>query len=79
MSGLRALLIQKDVKQVICKRTVKVGLRALLIQKDVKPTTASTFKGMRLRALLIQKDVKHCSRTLNIVHPFLLKKYSQTF
>ena len=57
MSGLRALLIQKDVKQVICKRTVKVGLRALLIQKDVK----------------------HCSRTLNIVHPFLLKKYSQTF
>ena len=32
-----------------------------------------------LRALLIQKDVKHCSRTLNILHTFLLKKYSQTF
>ena len=35
-AGLRALLIQKDVKHVSCPRHIHWGLRALLIQKDVK-------------------------------------------
>ena len=33
---MRALLIQKDVKQEEGLKIVAVGLRALLIQKDVK-------------------------------------------
>ena len=33
---LRALLIQKDVKQGYFSKNITVGLRALLIQKDVK-------------------------------------------
>ena len=33
---LRALLIQKDVKQIKEANDVLKGLRALLIQKDVK-------------------------------------------
>ena len=33
---LRALLIQKDVKQCVNTLTLYHGLRALLIQKDVK-------------------------------------------
>ena len=35
-SRLRALLIQKDVKHVLCHLHILWGLRALLIQKDVK-------------------------------------------
>ena len=34
--SLRALLIQKDVKQCVNTLTLYHGLRALLIQKDVK-------------------------------------------
>ena len=37
-SGLRALLIQKDVKPGIFPLSEHLGLRALLIQKDVKQT-----------------------------------------
>ena len=33
---MRALLIQKDVKQIISLEPLLQGLRALLIQKDVK-------------------------------------------
>ena len=36
LKGLRALLIQKDVKLNIISNVLKMGLRALLIQKDVK-------------------------------------------
>ena len=34
--GLRALLIQKDVKQKYSRISHQIRLRALLIQKDVK-------------------------------------------
>ena len=34
--GLRALLIQKDVKPELADKKAVEGLRALLIQKDVK-------------------------------------------
>ena len=34
--GLRALLIQKDVKRQTVPCLSQLGLRALLIQKDVK-------------------------------------------
>ena len=56
--GLRALLIQKDVKRKIWKKTRKTCLRALLIQKDVKPASRYSRLDSSLRALLIQKDVK---------------------
>ena len=36
MQRLRALLIQKDVKQLFHHIKYNTGLRALLIQKDVK-------------------------------------------
>ena len=36
--GLRALLIQKDVKQNMGLAVQSRSLRALLIQKDVKPS-----------------------------------------
>ena len=36
---LRALLIQKDVKQPVLESELHPGLRALLIQKDVKLST----------------------------------------
>ena len=55
---MRALLIQKDVKQ--STKNVREGssLRALLIQKDVKLKRREETKNIGLRALLIQKDVK---------------------
>ena len=56
--SLRALLIQKDVKRKIWKKTRKTCLRALLIQKDVKLVSQPSRIEVRLRALLIQKDVK---------------------
>ena len=34
--GLRALLIQKDAKQMLVSAGLEDGLRALLIQKDAK-------------------------------------------
>ena len=55
---LRALLIQKDVKQIGCFRMSTTRLRALLIQKDVKQHNSTSNMSRRLRALLIQKDVK---------------------
>ena len=58
IQGLRALLIQKDVKHSETSKTYKKSLRALLIQKDVKPLKARKKHLTRLRALLIQKDVK---------------------
>ena len=57
-SGLRALLIQKGVKQMIFDCICEPGLRALLIQKGVKLEWVSMRKTARLRALLIQKGVK---------------------
>ena len=59
MSGLRALLIQKDVKPTTASTFKGMRLRALLIQKDVKLATSLPTSPRRLRALLIQKDVKH--------------------
>ena len=56
--GLRALLIQKDVKLVYLLLWRSISLRALLIQKDVKHTICLVRLALRLRALLIQKDVK---------------------
>ena len=56
--SLRALLIQKDVKQYSRNRNTMASLRALLIQKDVKLTSNNTRTRPSLRALLIQKDVK---------------------
>ena len=56
--GLRALLIQKDVKQQYSLSSIRGSLRALLIQKDVKLLLQRLQKGYCLRALLIQKDVK---------------------
>ncbi len=57
-NGLRALLIQKDVKRIISVIVGVACLRALLIQKDVKHCTGLYSKTTSLRALLIQKDVK---------------------
>ena len=56
--GLRALLIQKDVKPYQLDKTANGSLRALLIQKDVKQIGCCGMLTTRLRALLIQKDVK---------------------
>ena len=56
--GLRALLIQKDVKHINPKAYIMLSLRALLIQKDVKHNTNTIRILSCLRALLIQKDVK---------------------
>ena len=56
--GLRALLIQKDVKHTIESILFISGLRALLIQKDVKQILTTSLSSGGLRALLIQKDVK---------------------
>ena len=58
--GLRALLIQKDVKLCVAVLLPVSRLRALLIQKDVKPNNKSNNSSHGLRALLIQKDVKLC-------------------
>ena len=55
---LRALLIQKDVKQAGRQDRRQVSLRALLIQKDVKLNASPYLHTLCLRALLIQKDVK---------------------
>ena len=55
---MRALLIQKDVKQTKHLLQCLLGLRALLIQKDVKQFIRFFDSYMSLRALLIQKDVK---------------------
>ena len=55
---LRALLIQKDAKQVKVFTDKGIGLRALLIQKDAKRRTSAKALQGRLRALLIQKDAK---------------------
>ena len=57
-AGLRALLIQKDVKQCLEATRQLLGLRALLIQKDVKRQVDYSRDSSSLRALLIQKDVK---------------------
>ncbi len=64
-AGLRALLIQKDVKHTICLVRLALRLRALLIQKDVKPYQLDKTANGSLRALLIQKDVK-LSRTVKL-------------
>ena len=56
--GLRALLIQKDVKPKLSTKKIDSCLRALLIQKDVKQAIDLKYLIVRLRALLIQKDVK---------------------
>ena len=56
--SLRALLIQKDVKQPLKMGFYPFRLRALLIQKDVKLLMLCLLVLLRLRALLIQKDVK---------------------
>ena len=56
--GLRALLIQKDVKQLQQLSEQSESLRALLIQKDVKQQIYTIVNEAGLRALLIQKDVK---------------------
>ena len=42
-AGLRALLIQKDVKLKRREETKNIGLRALLIQKDVKQILAASL------------------------------------
>ena len=55
---LRALLIQKDVKQIHRSDNFQRSLRALLIQKDVKQFLQLISLVSGLRALLIQKDVK---------------------
>ena len=55
---MRALLIQKDVKQKIRRTWKRLRLRALLIQKDVKHVFGFGIDFDSLRALLIQKDVK---------------------
>ena len=59
--GLRALLIQKDVKRKLYSRQSTTSLRALLIQKDVKLNEDELNELASLRALLIQKDVKRFS------------------
>ena len=62
MTGLRALLIQKDVKPYSDGNWQCDCLRALLIQKDVKHIPRNIFNHVGLRALLIQKDVKPQTR-----------------
>ena len=57
--SLRALLIQKSVKQSSEALYRDSCLRALLIQKSVKRTCWDCSFGAGLRALLIQKSVKH--------------------
>ena len=63
--GLRALLIQKDVKLFSRPLRVGAGLRALLIQKDVKQPIPYFARQFCLRALLIQKDVKLACSWIN--------------
>ena len=43
VNGLRALLIQKDTKQLIQRKRLKESLRALLIQKDTKLVLVTLF------------------------------------
>ena len=64
--GLRALLIQKDVKHPLDTEPLRTGLRALLIQKDVKPGATGFAFNTCLRALLIQKDVKQITGKNNV-------------
>ena len=58
LTGLRALLIQKDTKRHNSQRHTDIRLRALLIQKDTKRHNSQRHTDIRLRALLIQKDTK---------------------
>ena len=58
MWSLRALLIQKSVKQPILVKLAWNSLRALLIQKSVKPPQWLPVPSACLRALLTQKSVK---------------------
>ena len=55
---MRALLIQKDTKQISFMQTTSMCLRALLIQKDTKQKMKISHALTGLRALLIQKDTK---------------------
>ena len=64
--GLRALLIQKDVKLQCLYELYLTGLRALLIQKDVKLLPLPSCVHFSLRALLIQKDVKPLQQLPNL-------------
>ena len=61
LKGLRALLIQKSVKQIHSNYWSFHCLRALLIQKSVKQVVVILKAYVSLRALLIQKSVKHGS------------------
>ena len=80
--GLRALLIQKDVKQCLLHFSRFHSLRALLIQKDVKRRSVSVFHPVRLRALLIQKDVKQINSIngiLNLFESFVNSERCKTY
>ena len=59
---MRALLIQKDAKQLFVVVAFSLCLRALLIQKDAKLTYNPGMLLLSLRALLIQKDAKPVER-----------------
>ncbi len=63
--SLRALLIQKDTKQLEYASDPTMGLRALLIQKDTKHFYCNHATSCCLRALLIQKDTKPVQEELN--------------
>ena len=56
--GLRALLIQKEIKPISEVNLFNNSLRALLIQKEIKLMTQLHKQFHRLRALLIQKEIK---------------------
>ena len=78
---MRALLIQKDVKQCLLHFSRFHSLRALLIQKDVKRRSVSVFHPVRLRALLIQKDVKQINSIngiLNLYESFVNSERCKT-
>ena len=55
---LRALLIQKEIKQLGFRNSIHVSLRALLIQKEIKLESHYPTQEVSLRALLIQKEIK---------------------